>query len=341
MGIAGTRAVLGRYLRDAVNRGALVGRRALIAGDSDELRGINPREILARFGIMEVGRVTLSNKDSAVNAAEIDRLIDLSRSQSADEIVLALNWKANDKLEFVRHRLRISALPVRLLPDRNVQSLLELSGRSRHSLVMDLQRQPLSWMERATKRAFDLVGAFFLLMMLLPLLLAVVVAIKFDSAGPAIFKQRRKGFNGKPFVIYKFRTMTVLEDGPVVKQAQKGDLRVTRYGRVLRRTSIDELPQLINVLQGEMSLIGPRPHALAHDDKYGEAIAGYAFRHHMKPGITGWAQINGCRGETSSIESMEERIKYDLWYINNWSFWLDMRILFRSGVAVFGDPAAY
>jgi undecaprenyl-phosphate galactose phosphotransferase/putative colanic acid biosynthesis UDP-glucose lipid carrier transferase len=141
------------------------------------------------------------------------------------------------------------------------------------------------------------------------------------------FRQRRNGFNAKQFPIFKFRKMTVMEDGATVVQAKRFDPRVTRVGRVLRRTSIDEVPQLLNVLCGDMSLVGPRPHALAHDDHYGDLLSAYAFRHHVKPGITGWAQVNGFRGETARVEQMKGRVDCDLWYINNWSLALDLKIL--------------
>src|SRR5262249_35864616 len=163
-----------------------------------------------------------------------------------------------------------------------------------------------------------------------PLMVMVAIAVKLDSAGPVIFRQRRHGFNGREFKIFKFRTMSVLEDGATVVQAQQADKRVTRVGRVLRETSLDELPQLLNVLLGDMSFIGPRPHALAHNHYYEAIIADYAFRHHVKPGITGWAQVNGCRGETAHIEQMHKRVQLDLWYINNWTVLLDMKILMRT-----------
>jgi putative colanic acid biosynthesis UDP-glucose lipid carrier transferase len=173
----------------------------------------------------------------------------------------------------------------------------------------------------------------------LPLFLITAVAVKLDSSGPIIFRQRRSGFNSKEFVIFKFRTMTVLEDGPIITQACRDDLRVTRIGRFLRRLSLDELPQLYNVLRGDMSLVGPRPHALAHDDEYKVHIANYAFRHHVKPGMTGLAQVNGLRGETASLEQMVERVKFDLWYINNWSPGLDLNILLRTCFEVLRDRA--
>ena len=181
--------------------------------------------------------------------------------------------------------------------------------------------------ELALKRALDVVLASGLLIALAPLFFVVGILIKLETPGPVIFSQRRKGFNGREFTIFKFRTMNVLEDGHIIPQARRNDPRVTRVGRILRATSIDELPQLINVLRGHMSLVGPRPHAVAHDDGYTKLIANYAFRQHVKPGLTGWAQINGFRGETSRLELMERRVDCDLWYIKNWSFWLDLRIL--------------
>jgi undecaprenyl-phosphate galactose phosphotransferase/putative colanic acid biosynthesis UDP-glucose lipid carrier transferase len=162
------------------------------------------------------------------------------------------------------------------------------------------------------------------------LLATTALLIKLDSPGPILFSQWRSGFNGRLFRIFKFRSMTVLEDGPVIRQATRDDPRVTRVGRWLRRTNIDELPQLFNVLRGEMSLVGPRPHAAAHDSEYERKIADYAFRFQFKPGITGWAQSNGCRGETRTLDLMSKRVEYDLWYVNNWSVWLDLRILFRT-----------
>ena len=172
-------------------------------------------------------------------------------------------------------------------------------------------------------------------------MLAAAAAIKLTSSGPVVFYQRRNGFNGQEFVIYKFRTMSVLEDGRAIAQAKPGDTRVTRLGRLLRRTSIDELPQLANVLRGNMSLVGPRPHALAHNDQYATLIADYAFRHHVKPGITGWAQINGLRGRTSRLEHMASRVEYDLWYIKNWSFWLDVKIAALTCIEVLRGRGAY
>ena len=156
------------------------------------------------------------------------------------------------------------------------------------------------------------------------------LAIKLDGDGPIIFLQHRKGFNGRQFVMFKFRTMTVQENGDVITQATRNDPRVTRIGKLLRAASIDELPQLLNVLRGEMSLVGPRPHALAHDNYFENLLQDYAFRHHVKPGMTGWSQVNGLRGATPSVDLIARRVKMDLWYINNWSLWLDIQILIKT-----------
>jgi len=162
-----------------------------------------------------------------------------------------------------------------------------------------------------------------------------------DRPGPALFRQTRHGFNGRPFRIYKFRTMTVMENGDVVPQAQKSDKRVTRVGRWLRRYSIDELPQMVNVLVGDMSIVGPRPHASAHDRYFTSTIEKYAFRHHVKSGVTGWAQVSGARGETDTLEKMRRRVELDLWYINNWSIWLDFSIMIRTVFVVFSGKDAH
>jgi putative colanic acid biosynthesis UDP-glucose lipid carrier transferase len=195
--------------------------------------------------------------------------------------------------------------------------------------------------EHAAKRCIDVLVAGVVLFALLPLLATVAVAIKLDSPGPILFRQQRCGFNGRRFQIRKFRTMSVLEDGSSITQAQLADKRVTRLGRWLRRTSIDELPQLLNVLDGSMSLVGPRPHAMAHDNQFDKIVRNYAFRRRVKPGLTGWAQVHGYRGATPTAESIERRVEYDLWYIDNWSLRLDFAILLQTPVEVLRGRNAY
>jgi putative colanic acid biosynthesis UDP-glucose lipid carrier transferase len=191
------------------------------------------------------------------------------------------------------------------------------------------------------KRVTDVVISAVALIVLLPFLVVIALLVKLGSPGPAIFRQRRYGLDGREIVVYKFRTMTVTQDGGPIVQATRDDNRITAVGKLLRRYSVDELPQLVNVLQGRMSLVGPRPHAVAHNEEYRKLIKGYMVRHKVKPGITGLAQVNGCRGETSRLEEMEARIKYDLDYLRNWSPMLDLKILFATAVKIFVDKRAY
>jgi exopolysaccharide biosynthesis polyprenyl glycosylphosphotransferase len=194
-------------------------------------------------------------------------------------------------------------------------------------LCLDLARAPLSLAKRFAKRMLDLVVATLALLVLWPLLLAVAVAIKLDSPGPVLFFQHRYGFNNEVFRIVKFRTMTTREDGVVVRQATRGDARVTRVGAFLRRWNLDELPQFLNVIAGSMSIVGPRPHAMSHNRDFEQTIASYARRHNVKPGITGWAQVNGFRGITDTEDKIKNRVACDLYYIDNWSFGFDVYIL--------------
>lgn len=323
-----------RLVVAAVNDGQVQGRRAIVLGTREELAALGVEELLERFGLTEVERVYFSSDKnsrfamSEEESASLDQALAVARDRHVDEIVLAFPWSDNRKLELVRDRLRISPLPVQLLPDRRIRSLAENpSFRLRRSLSIEIQRGPLSRAEQLSKRLVDIVGASLGLIILTPLMILSAIAIKCDSVGPVFFRQRRNGFNANQFSIFKFRTMTVMEDGAMVVQAKRFDPRVTKVGKVLRRSSIDEVPQLFNVLTGDMSLVGPRPHALAHDDHYGNLLSEYAFRHHVKPGITGWAQVRGYRGETARVEQMKGRVDCDLWYINNWSLALDLKIL--------------
>jgi exopolysaccharide biosynthesis polyprenyl glycosylphosphotransferase len=209
------------------------------------------------------------------------------------------------------------------------------------SVGVEFQRAPLSISERVAKRLVDIVLGVSGIVLLMPMFVIIAIAIKLDSPGDALFRQTRCGFNSRRFKIFKFRTMTDLEDGATIRQAVRDDRRVTHVGSWLRRTSIDELPQLFNVVSGEMSLVGPRPHAAAHDHYYAELISCYAFRHHMKPGITGWAQVNGCRGETPTLQCMKDRVDHDIWYVNNWSLLLDLKIVMKTVFEIVRARNAY
>lgn len=200
---------------------------------------------------------------------------------------------------------------------------------------------PFSEIQYVLKRAMDIVLSALALLALSPIMVAIAIAVKLSSPGPILFRQRRYGLNGQEILVYKFRSMRVMEDGGTVQQATKNDSRITRVGAFLRKTSLDELPQFINVLQGRMSLVGPRPHAVAHNEMYRKLISGYMLRHKVKPGITGWAQVNGFRGETETLDKMQQRINYDLEYLRNWSLSLDLQILLRTALVFMGDQNAY
>jgi putative colanic acid biosynthesis UDP-glucose lipid carrier transferase len=229
-----------------------------------------------------------------------------------------------------------------LVPDLFVFDLLHSSWISLDGIPMiSVFDTPFYGVDGWLKRFEDIVLASMILTLISIPMLVIAIATKLTSPGPVIFKQRRYGLNARVMEVWKFRTMTVCEDGEDIAQATKGDMRVTRLGAFLRRTSLDELPQFINVLQGRMSIVGPRPHAVSHNEKYRKLLHGYMLRHKVKPGITGWAQINGWRGETENLEKMKYRITYDMEYISNWSLWLDFKIIMRTLLIVVRDRNVY
>jgi putative colanic acid biosysnthesis UDP-glucose lipid carrier transferase len=269
-------------------------------------------------------------------------VIDYVRGSDVEEIVVGAAPHPWSELRALGAELRVLPFPVSFVPIGAASEIFKRPHRELGNvLCVELQRGLLSPLEHAAKRLMDLVLAGLALTALLPLLVIVAVAIKLDSPGPVLFRQQRCGFNGRSFQIYKFRTMSVLEDGPSIIQAQLGDRRFTRLGALLRRTSIDELPQLLNVLNGTMSLVGPRPHAVAHDNEFDKVVRNYAFRRRVKPGLTGWAQVHGCRGPTPTRASIEERVEHDLWYIDNWSLSLDIAILVRTPIELIRGDNAY
>jgi len=207
--------------------------------------------------------------------------------------------------------------------------------------VVGICETPFTGTNHLVKRYSDIVLASIILVLISPLLLVLTIGVKLSSPGPVIFKQRRNGLDGSEIIVYKFRSMRTMDDGFVVKQATKDDPRITRFGAFIRRTSLDELPQFINVLQGRMSIVGPRPHAVAHNEEYRQLIKAYMVRHKVKPGITGWAQVNGHRGETDTIDKMKARVEYDLEYLRNWSLGLDLQIIARTAKLMFFDRNAY
>jgi len=238
--------------------------------------------------------------------------------------------------------LRDSTVSIYFVPDMFVFDLIQARfDRINGIPVLAVCESPFYGIRGIAKRASDVLLASSILLLIWPLLLIIGVGVKLSSPGPALFKQRRYGLDGKEIVVYKFRTMTVCEDGGTIEQARVNDRRITPYGGFLRRTSLDELPQFLNVLQGRMSIVGPRPHAVAHNEQYRKIINGYMIRHKVRPGITGLAQVNGFRGETANPDSMATRIRYDLEYLRTWSMALDLSIIFRTVTVLLGDRNAY
>jgi putative colanic acid biosynthesis UDP-glucose lipid carrier transferase len=272
----------------------------------------------------------------------INQVIAWARDWDVAEIFLAADLRRWFEVSCVVRQLCALPVPMTFLPDDSNAALFRKPLRQFGSTVgIEFRRAPLSLTDRLLKRLLDLMCAVCGIILFVPFFLLIALAIKLDSPGPVLFVQTRHGFNSKRFKILKFRTLTVLEDGLTIPQVVRGDSRVTRIGSWLRKTSIDELPQLFNVLTGDMSIVGPRPHAVAHDNYYSDLISCYAFRHHVKPGITGWAQIHGCRGATPTVGSMEQRVLHDIWYVDNWSLLLDLQIILRTAVEVIRGQNAY
>lgn len=273
---------------------------------------------------------------------DLDDLVADARAGFIDRIYITFPMRAEDRIRGVLSKLADSTASVYIVPDFFVFQLLHSRWTDIGGLpAVSVFENPLYGVDGLSKRLFDFCAAILLLIALSPLLVAVAVAIKLTSRGPVFFRQRRYGLDGNEILVWKFRSMTVCEDGGTVTQATKKDARVTKLGAILRRTSIDELPQLFNVIGGSMSLVGPRPHAAAHNEQYRQMIEGYMLRHKIKPGITGLAQVRGWRGETDTLEKMQRRVECDHEYIREWSLWLDIRILFRTIFVVLKRENAY
>ena len=290
-------------------------------GDCSELRKIDGTEV--RCGINNL-------------ASEVERFF-------ISEVWLALPLQEEERMRKVLDNLRHSTVNIRFVPGifgfrLFNHSITEVAGLP----IIDLNASPMVGVNRFIKELEDKSLALLILVLISPVLLLIAIGIKLTSKGPVIFKQMRNGWDGKPIKIYKFRTMVIHEecDGDLT-QACRYDARVTPFGAFLRRTSLDELPQFFNVLQGRMSIVGPRPHAIEHNDQYKEQIDAYMLRHKVKPGITGWAQVNGWRGQTDTLDKMKKRVEFDLYYIENWSLWLDLKIIFFSMFSGFVHKNAY
>ena len=265
----------------------------------------------------------------------------VARKRDLDMVFIALPYHL-ERTKALLRELRTTSASVYLIPDISFVDLIQARADDVSGVpIIALCETPFQGWAGFKKRATDVALASLMLIGALPVMLLIALAIKLTSPGNVIFKQRRYGLDGEEIIVYKFRTMTVSEDGEHVRQATRNDSRVTPVGRWLRRYSLDELPQLFNVLQGRMSLVGPRPHAVAHNAHYRKLIPGDMVRHKVAPGITGLAQVNGCRGETAELSEMQRRIDYDLDYLRHWSLALDLKILFRTALILFRSEKAY
>ncbi len=288
------------------------------------------------------GASRLQSVAARENLGSLTTLPDYARAHRVDVIYIALPMASQPRILKLLEDLRDTTASIYFVPDIFVADLIQARVDSIEGMpVVAVCESPFYGLNGVIKRVSDIIFAAGILALISPLMLAIAIGVKLSSPGPILFKQRRYGLDGKRIVVYKFRSMTVAEDGEVVRQATKNDARVTRFGALLRRTSLDELPQFINVLQGRMSVVGPRPHAVAHNELYRKLIRGYMIRHKVKPGVTGLAQVSGWRGETDTVDKMKARIDCDLAYLRNWSLLLDLQIILKTIVVVLQKDNAY
>jgi Undecaprenyl-phosphate glucose phosphotransferase len=325
------RAFFYSWLQGAIASDRIEARRVVLIGDVSHCSKFANR--LKTSGVETIGtfQIPVGGKGNHANGHVIQQLVAQIRVLRADDvIVLASNNVMPIIFEFTTS-LGELPLGVHIVPVEELHALASLQIAKFDSLqTIQVCRPPLSVFDLCIKRTFDIVAATIGLIVLSPLFLIISIAIRLDSPGPVFFRNTRHGFNNEPIRVLKFRSMTTIEDGESFTQATRNDPRVTRIGQIIRQTNIDELPQLINVLRGEMSLVGPRPHATAHNALFSAVITPLSRRHNVRPGITGWAQVNGYRGATDVLEKMQRRIEYDLYYIDNWSFLFDLKIIMMT-----------
>lgn len=297
--------------------------------------------VSAFFDDREIER--LGDVDEAPISGRIERVAEFVRANHIDQIYIALPMASQPRILRLLDELRDTTASIYFVPDIFLYDLIQARVDTVVGLpVVAVCETPFHGTTGMLKRLSDVLIASVAVVLTAPVMLALAAAIKITMPGPVLFRQRRYGLDGREISVWKFRSMKVAEDGAEVRQATKDDDRITPLGRFMRRTSLDELPQFFNVLSGQMSVVGPRPHAVVHNETYRKLIKGYMIRHKVKPGITGWAQVNGARGETETIEKMEKRINYDLEYLRNWSLRLDLIIILRTVLQAFGrDPNAY
>lgn len=297
--------------------------------------------VLGFYDDKKSGSVGIDQKSVPI-LGELEQLVCDAKGGKIDRIYITLPMRYEKRIHELVTALSDTTCSVLLVPDVFTFKLLHSRASELNGIpLISIFDTPMLGVNALIKRAEDIILASLILLLISPLLLGLALAVKLTSRGPAIFKQRRYGIDGKPIEVWKFRSMTVTENGATITQATKNDSRLTPIGAFIRRTSLDELPQFINVLAGDMSIVGPRPHAIAHNEQYRKLILGYMLRHKVKPGITGLAQVNGWRGETDTLEKMEKRIEYDLEYIRGWSLWLDLKIVFFTIFKGFINRNAY
>lgn len=338
-----------RYLLSKLQASGQSTRKAVIGGSSQLSKLLADQLSQApELGIQLAGyfvdQTATSTQGYSLKPAlgEIQQLPEYVRKYKIDIVYLALSLQQEDRLAQVITDLKDTTASVYFVPNITMFTLMKSKTYEINGIpLISVWEVPFSEVQYFLKRLSDLVIAFVALILLSPVMIGTAIAIKLTSRGPILFKQFRYGVNGERIKIYKFRSMTVQENGSTVTQATKNDSRITKLGAFLRKSSIDELPQFLNVLQGRMSIVGPRPHAVAHNEYYRQKIQGYMLRHLVKPGITGWAQVNGLRGETETLEKMQARIEYDLQYLRQWSLWLDVVIIFKTFSTVLKRENAY
>ncbi|MBF8641163.1 MULTISPECIES: undecaprenyl-phosphate glucose phosphotransferase [Pseudomonas] len=272
----------------------------------------------------------------------LEQLVDDARAGYIDKVYITLSMAHQEHINWLVQELSDTTASVYIIPDVFMFHLLHARSESIDGLPsISIFDTPMDGASLIVKRIEDIVLSLIILSIISIPMLVIAIGIKLSSPGPVFFRQKRYGMDGKPIEVWKFRSMKVMENGEKVTQATKNDSRITPFGSFLRRTSLDELPQFINVLRGEMSIVGPRPHAVAHNEQYRKLVQGYMLRHKVKPGITGWAQVNGWRGETDTLDKMQKRIEFDLDYIHHWSFWWDVKIIFLTLFKGFINKNAY
>lgn len=329
-------------LQGPPDRALVVGmnHQGLVLAESLKATAFNNIEVVGF--VDDRSRERLQADDRFALLGRFDHLAEVIHSQRISLIYISLPMASQPRILKILDDLKDTTASIYFVPDMFVTDLIQSKPTVLCGVpVISVCDTPFQGINGLLKRSSDVLLSSFILLGLAPVMLTIALAVKLGSPGPVVFKQRRYGQDGGEIVVYKFRSMTVAEDGPEIRQAQRDDKRITPLGAFLRKTSLDELPQFINVLQGRMSIVGPRPHAVAHNELYRKLIKGYMVRHKVKPGITGWAQVNGYRGETDTLEKMEGRIEYDLDYLRNWSLKLDVLIILKTIRLVFKDQQAY